>query len=253
MARNEENNRILRKIPEQLGKILYPYRCPFCGRVIREGDFGGNRAGICGDCRKKIVDISDAFCMKCGKPIRDARKEFCSDCSRRMPAFDAGRSLWVHQEPVSSALYRFKYQNQRYYGKVFADCLYKRFQKNLAMWQIDAIVPVPLHRSRFRKRGYNQAEIIALRLSERSGIPVRTDLVYRTGRTVPLKELGPTERKQNLQKAFTVTEAAGSCQNVLIIDDIYTTGATIGTIAGKMKRMGTRKVYFFTISIGQGF
>lgn len=191
--------------------------------------------------------------MKCGKPIRNGQKELCGDCARHAPAFDAGRSLWLHQEPVSGALYRLKYQNQRYYGKFFAECLYNRFRKVLCVWKIDVIVPVPLHRSRYRKRGYNQAEVIAVRLGELSGIPVRTDLVYRTGKTVPLKELGPLERKKNLRQAFTVAEEAGSCQNVLIIDDIYTTGATIGTIAGKMKRMGTRKVYFFTISIGQGF
>ena len=236
---------LIKKGLQKLGEVLYPYRCPFCGKMIPEG--------ICDSCRNILEEVSEPCCRKCGKPIRNEQKEYCTDCEKRKPPFEEGRSVWLHKEPVNQAIYRFKYQNQRYYGNLFADCLFEKFSGELKRWQIEAIVPVPLHWKKQHRRGYNQAEILGARLSRLSGIPLRLDLVFRTGYTIPLKQLNPTERRKMLQNAFYVSEEAARCRNVLLIDDIYTSGATIGTIARKMKQKGVSKVYFFTISIGQGF
>ena len=220
-----------------------------CGQISAEG--------ICPDCRKKIVAVTEgAYCMHCGKPLRDEAEEYCPDCRKQMAgggsSLDRGRSLWLQREPVSGAVYRFKYKNRRRFGKIFAQELADSYGGLIRRWAVDEIIPVPLHPSRLRKRGFNQAEILARELGERCGLPVRTDVLYRIRRTSPQKLLGRQERLQNLKGAFGVSAEWTPCGNVLLIDDIYTTGATLERAARVLKKAGAQKVFFLTISIGQG-
>ena len=124
--------------------------------------------------------------------------------------------------------------------------------KELKQWDIDLIIPVPLHASRKRRRGFNQAEIIAEELSHLTGIPVRNDLLFRIRRTRPQKRLGENERRQNLQGAFAVKKTQSLPSNILLIDDIYTTGSTVERCAKMLRLAGAENVYFLTVSIGQG-
>ena len=204
--------------------------------------------------------------MHCGKPLKDETEEYCPDCGKRLAgkrkhadggklqrsALDQGRSLWLHREPVSGALYRFKYRNRRRWGRIFAQELTDRFAGTIRRWKIDAVTPVPLHPSRRRKRGFNQAEILAEELGKLCGIPVETDVLFRIRKTAPQKVLGREGRMKNLRGAFGVSAGWKPCGNVLLIDDIYTTGATLERAAAVLKKAGVQKVFFLTISIGQG-
>lgn len=220
-----------------------------CGRITADG--------ICSGCRGKIIPVSaGAYCLHCGKPLEDELEEYCPDCRKNIPrtgsAADQGRSLWVHREPVSGAVYRFKYKNRRRFGRVFAQELADSYIGQIRRWKIEEIIPVPLHPSRRRKRGFNQAEILALELGERCGLSVRTDVLYRVRKTAPQKILGQRERIKNLHGAFGVSKNWKPCKNVLLIDDIYTTGATLEHASRVLKKAGVQKVFFLTISIGQG-
>lgn len=195
--------------------------------------------------------IEEPRCKKCGKPIRQKEAEFCYDCEREDLCYEQGRSLWLHKMPVSSSIYAFKYKNRRVYGEVYGREMAKTFRKIIRLWEIDVIVPVPLHRKKQKKRGYNQAEILAKEIGFRVGIPVDTTLVKRKKNTVPQKEFTRKERKKNLKNAFEVTGKVEG-KRVLIIDDIYTTGSTIDSISILLKKAGAEKTYFLTISIGQG-
>lgn len=195
--------------------------------------------------------IEEPRCKKCGKPIRQKGAEFCYDCEREDLCYEQGRSLWIHKMPVSSSIYAFKYKNRRVYGEVYGREMAKMFRKIIRLWEIDVIVPVPLHRKKQKKRGYNQAEILAKEIGFRVGIPVDTTLVKRKKNTVPQKEFTRKERKKNLKNAFEVTGKVEG-KRVLIIDDIYTTGSTIDSISILLKKAGAEKTYFLTISIGQG-
>ena len=195
--------------------------------------------------------------MHCGKPLRDEAEEYCPDCRKQMAgggsSLHRGRSLWLHREPVSGAVYRFKYKNRRRFGKIFAQELADSYGGLIRRWAVDEIIPVPLHPSRLRKRGFNQAEILARELGERCGLPVRTDVLYRIRRTSPQKLLGRQERLQNPQgRSFGVSAEWTPCGNVLLIDDIYTTGATLERAARVLKKPAPKKSSFLTISIGQG-
>ena len=103
-----------------------------------------------------------------------------------------------------------------------------------------------------RKRGFNQAEIIARELSDATGISVCTNALFRIRKTAPQKSLGRKKRQANLQGAFAVSKTWKPCRNALLIDDIYTTGATLNKAAKMLRMAGVQNVYFLTISIGQG-
>lgn len=229
-------------------KILYPDCCPFCGSTRVSYD------GICPACRNMIVETGEPLCKRCGKPVTEDGQEYCHDCRKRKDAaFEAGRSLWLHRRPVSDAVYRLKYQGCRCYARIFAWEMWRRFEWQISRWEIDVLVPVPIHKKRRMQRGYNQAELLARALSEFSGIPAEMGMVVRTKNTSAQKMISGRKRSENLQGAFLASGAGGKYENALVIDDIYTTGSTIEAVAEQLLLCGVKKVYFMTISIGQGF
>lgn len=196
--------------------------------------------------------IAEPRCMRCGKPVKEEEQEYCYDCRRHAYAYDQGKSLWLHIPPVSQAVYQFKFQNKRYYAEVFAEEMARRYERWIRACKVQEIIPVPLHRSKQRSRGFNQAELLAEKLGEKLEIPVNTRAVFRIRKTEPQKKLDDRDRIQNLRGAFGVSRSWEPVENILLIDDIYTTGSTIHRVSKVLKKAGVQKVYFLTISIGQG-
>lgn len=235
----------MKRIIETLCRLLYPNTCCFCGKI--------GKAPVCNECKEKVIYIQEPRCKKCGKPIRYDWQEYCHDCTKKPPAYEQGKSVWLHKAPVSTSIYHFKYHNRRIYAEFYAEEMYRLYGDWIQRNRIEAIVPVPLHASKKRKRGYNQAELIAKKLGEKCNIPVQKKAVRRIFATKPQKGLDVRQRRKNLQQAFAVTKAWKRVDHVLLIDDIYTTGSTICAITEKLKENGAKKVWFLTISIGQGF
>lgn len=191
--------------------------------------------------------------MRCGKPLRLQEKEYCYDCTRESHFFDAGSSAWVHKTPVSNSIYQFKYHNQRAFAQVFAREIVAQYENEIRRWNPDVLLPVPLHKKRKRKRGYNQSELLANEIGALLNLPVESGLLVRTKNTKPQKTQGHTGRKDNLRKAFALKYRFPKGSTIIVVDDIYTTGNTIDAIAFLLKNAGAEKVYFLTISIGQGY
>lgn len=225
--------------------IIYPKTCCFCGKVSEKE--------LCGECAEKVVYIEEPRCKCCGKPVRYTEQEYCYDCQKHTHLYEQGRSLWIHKMPVSLSIYQFKYKNRRIYGEFYAKEMARNYGDLIRAWGVDVIVPIPLHRKKERSRGYNQAAIIAKQLGEIMGIPVDCKLLVRNRYTRPQKELNDKERKKNLNQAFSVTKRLGNDMSILLIDDIYTTGSTMDAAAEELKKNGVQKVWFLTISIGQGY
>ena len=215
----------------------------FCGEICPEG--------ICENCRERVKRAEGSVCLKCGKPVSDHEKEYCTECGRKKRSFDQGKSLYLHQGNAAAAVYRLKFQNQRNYAAVFAKELEKRYGTQIRRWNPDVLIPIPLHKKKRKKRGYNQAELLAEKLSEHTGIPLEKNVLKRVRNTHPQKDLDPAERSWNLRNAFAVESGWKPAETVLLVDDIYTTGSTIDKAAEILKKSGVDKVYFLSISIGQ--
>lgn len=225
---------------------LFPSRCIVCDEVTdRPG------AGVCDKCRDKIIYIREPYCLKCGKQLKKDEKEYCSDCERIRHVFDAGMSLYDYGS-MADSVYRFKYAGRMEYASFYGKDLCEKRGRWLGALNPDALVPVPIHHSRMKSRGYNQAALIARELSRHSGIPVREDLIKRTSRTQPLKDLSRGERQNNLKRAFKICQNDVKLNTIVIIDDIYTTGSTIDAMTRVLKDAGARRVYFITLTIGRG-
>ena len=229
--------------------ILYPYTCPFCGKVI-EKEKG---RGACTSCMDQLPYIREPRCMQCGKPVSDENQEYCYDCLHTHHIYDRGLSLWLHQSLAASAIYQFKFHNRRIYSHFFAEQMAEHFGDNIRRWGIQLIVPVPLSRKKRRQRGYNQAELLAKDIGKLMNIPVECKSLVRIRNTKPQKKLDMRARRSNLRHAFAWKNRWRPPACVLLIDDIYTTGNTIDYAAQVLRRAGAQKVYFLTISIGQGY
>ena len=242
----------LKRIKETVLELIYPVKCPFCRKIVSAGKKSVTaHNGICKECREKYPYIAEPRCMCCGKPLTDVSEEYCYDCSRQKHFFIDGRSLWVHKDAVESTVYAMKYQNRRIYGQTFGKEMAEHFASYLWERKITLLVPVPLHSGRKRKRGFNQAEIVAKVLSENTGIRMDTGVIRRIKATSPQKELGDKGRKLNIRGAFAARKSVKG-EKIVLIDDIYTTGSTVDEAARVLKKAGAENVYFLTVSIGQG-
>lgn len=232
--------------------ILYPKRCPICDRVLYTPFFAEDYP-ICDSCRESVEYAAEPVCKKCGKPLTDPRGEYCADCTRHTHSFTQGKALWVHKGCVKTSIYRLKYSNRREYGKSYAQELARQYGRWIRHKDVQAIIPIPLHRKRQRQRGYNQAELIARELGRLLGLPVCAKLLVRSMDTRPQKELDDKERRANLKKAFRVNKDTAGLERVLLVDDIYTTGSTMDGAAEVLKRAGIREIYALSVSIGRGY
>lgn len=189
--------------------------------------------------------------------MKDHEKEYCSDCRQHPKNFERGMGLCIYQKPVTGSLAAIKYKNQRRFAKYYLEEIRKRKYKELMQLRVDAVIPVPIHRKKRRKRGFNQAEIFAKGIAEMLNRPMYTKIIERVHDTKPQKQLNPGERKKNLKKAFCGNykeyQKAGKPKRVLLVDDIYTTGSTAQAVTAALKQLGVREVYVFCIAIGKGF
>lgn len=224
---------------------VFPPRCPFCDFVYT----GPN--GVCDDCKSHLRITTDPYCMKCGKQLSDETQEYCEDCKRAEHQFISGRSCFQYDGLVRHSIYRFKYAGRKEYAKVYAHYMATHFKAYVRSVSPDMLVPIPLHRRRFLRRGYNQAQLLADGLGRELGIPCRNDLIKRVKNTRPQKELDVWRRQNNLKKAFKITGNDVKCKTIILIDDIYTTGSTMDAVAEVLFAHGAKAVHFLTIAAGR--
>lgn len=234
------------KVKNALVNMAFPRRCPVCDEVVPTGD-----GLICSPCRAKPQYITEPRCRRCGKQLALEEGQFCHDCIQRKHVYDYGYALYDYQS-MRKSIYRFKYGKRCEYVDFYAQDICRRLSDEIRLMEADAVIPVPVHRSRLRGRGYNQAELIASGISRQTGIPMDKKMVKRVRKTVPQKELTIQERQNNLKKAFHISTNVVKLKKVILVDDIYTTGSTFDAIAMELKRRGVKSVYFIALCIGEG-
>lgn len=237
----------MKALKEECLDLLYPCKCMCCSQVLNAG-----RRFFCPVCSLKLPFIGEKFCLKCGKYLEDEQQELCRDCQEKKHFFVQNRGIFRYDETMKKVIYRFKYQNQRYFGEYFGWVIADRLGRQIRNWNIEGLIPVPLHKSRQRSRGFNQSEEILKEVSVRLGIPVYPELVIRQKRTVPQKILNEKGREKNLKNAFKIADNSVKLKRVLFLDDIYTTGSTIDALALTLQKAGIEEIFSICLCIGEG-
>lgn len=198
--------------------------------------------------------IHSPTCFRCGKPINQDRQELCYDCRIFPKSFEEGLALFLYNDMTKRATTAFKYHNQRYLADFFTHAILRMHLQKISSWKLQAIIPIPIHKNKRKKRGYNQAELLAKQLSDYLRIPCYPHYILRTIDTLPQKQFSPQARLNNLQKAFQVNphyvNLERTPESVLLIDDIYTTGATMESCTRLLHAAGVKKVYIYSLCIG---
>lgn len=216
--------------------------CNACGRENKEGYF-------CSECQKKI-EYNDVICNHCGRSVIN-KESFCNSCQGRDTFFDKARSVFRYLSPVSDMIMGFKYNNKKYFARIFAEvCSYLLLTE---FADSDFIINVPMHSKDKRKRGYNQTELLCNEISAKTGYRFINGLFIKQKRTQRQATLSREERIKNLQDAFELSDKkAVKDKVVLIVDDCLTTGATVETLSQKLKKAKAKKVYVLTVaSVGE--
>lgn len=223
-------------------RIFLPLECPVCGGV----PFDGSPNMLCAECFQQLQFLKAPFCPLCGGELRGFLDvcEYCLVNGKR--PWNGAVSAFRMDGMMKELLHRCKYQKQADIGVVVGKlCLMAMADR---MPQVDYIVPVPLHWTRYLIRGFNQSEIYAKVLSEGTGIPL-CHALRRQKYTKQQAKLDRDERKSNLSGAFSIFDSTILKRRaILLVDDVMTTGATLSAAARTVKKAGASEVYVFTVA-----
>ena len=235
------------QFPRAALDALYPRRCPVCGEIVTpKGRL------ICPSCLLRLSPVKSPVCQKCGKEVWSEEIEYCPDCVKHRRSFARGMALFNYTEEAARSMTAVKYKNKREYLDFYGAALAARYEKQIRRMHADVLVPVPVHPSRKRARGFNQGEVLAVCLEKRLGIPVGSGMLIRDKKTKPQKELSAADRLKNLSGAFRAGTIPEGIKTVLLVDDIYTTGSTVEACARALRNAGVSRVYFVVICMTGG-
>jgi len=225
--------------------LLFPPRCQCCREF--------SEALLCPQCLQGFAFIEAPFCEMCGAPFDplSVAGRLCGECYAGRCLLDRIRSLLHYRDTVRTAIHEFKYRGRQRLYRPLGEMMAQRFAEWFGDLQVQVVTPVPLHRRRERDRGFNQAELLAAVICERHSLPLGHDLLIRSKFTKPQIELTRAQRAVNVRGAFTVArpeEVRG--RRLLLVDDVFTTGATLSACARALKRAGAAAVYGYTLARG---
>lgn len=226
----------LKQLRDEFTDLLFPRICVGCGSA---GEF------ICANCSRKMVRILPPICRRCGRP--ESSGTYCSECWNDRSSLDCIRSVFIFDGIVRTAVHACKYQDIRAIavflaGYMSAYCIEQGLNA-------DIVVPLPLHENRLRQRGYNQAEFLAREISRGLQVPVKTAVVKRVHNNLPqVRTRSVEERFSNIAGAFACEPGVVDGLDVMLVDDVCTTGATLESCASALKEGGASRVSALTLA-----
>ncbi len=228
--------------------LLFPRICPLCGTIVTKEE-----GLICRNCVPKAerLFLREPLCKKCGKQLESEIQEYCFDCTAHPKLFSQGVSLFAYRDEAKESMMGFKYHNKREYADYYAGQLMDRYGDRLRQAGAQAVIPVPLHAKKLRDRGYNQAEVLARRLGASLELPVYPKGLIRVQDTAPQKTLQGSQRGKNLYHAFRAGKLPKGLASVILVDDIYTTGATMNACSEALKKAGVRRIFCVSVCSGR--
>lgn len=230
--------------------LIYPedYHCLNCGSHYIYSEI----QCICSGCLQKL-HFNNRYCTICGRGLigisqkqdvdKGKTKEdfYCNYCKQKSFNFEQARSTACYNGLIRELILRYKYEDCTEYKYLLGHLLYSYFKYYYNKEEIDLIIPIPLHKKRLDQRGYNQVQLLGEQLAKRSGLPMINDVLVRIDNNPPLYNYALKDRKRLLKNSFTVVrdkKGILSDSTVLLIDDIFTTGTTVDTVARELKVSG---------------
>lgn len=233
---------IKREISNFLLELFFP-SSPFC--IICKARLESRKIPICVTCCNSIDILIPPLCKRCGRE----KSEYCNFCRESMFFFEQARAYGHYHGVLKEIIHEFKYKGKRDLALFLGDKIYNVY-KNTSWPFIDFIIPVPLHKKRFRERGFNQSLLLAKVLSQKTKIPV-LDVLQRIKPTKQQVRLSRKSRRENMKNVFKINLKEKIYNKTLIlVDDVYTTGTTVNECAKTLKKAGAREIYVITIARG---
>jgi ComF family protein len=232
---------------------LYPPRCRACGERIH----GRDAEYFCAGCWAHLQLVSHPMCEVCGRPFPDASggDHTCGVCLARPPHFVRARA-WAcypreefEEHPLRRVVQKFKYGRKVSLGKPLGRLLAHGCREFLGECGADLILPVPLHPQRLRWRGFNQSLLLARQVSRAYAIPVDPFALQRNRATPPQTQLTEEERRKNMRGAFALNpDRSVRDRSILLVDDVYTSGATVNECSRTLMKNGAKEVCVLTLA-----
>ncbi len=246
-------------------KVLFPDMCFVCKDFIdvdkptsiedlvemeRDGAFKTVLKDVlCETCLKTFTSVTPPYCSRCGAMFKSktAENHLCPNCIDKKSKVRRIRSVGIYEEALLELVHKFKYNGKVGLADTFGKMLFLLYMDMVKDESYDMIVPIPLYRSRFRKRGFNQAYLVLKNWNQYTQSVINRDVLLRTRKTETQIGLSNIERRRNLKNAF---EAKDSVKNrrILLVDDVYTTGATVESCAGVLAKKGADVIDVITMA-----
>jgi ComF family protein len=241
---------VFREIAHGFLNLLFPLICIHCKKPLSPDDY---LFQLCAQCRETIEPNLPPFCRKCSRPLAGLDRTHCRTCDENTHHFDRAWATIIYNDTSQDLIHVFKYANKTSLRHYFGHCLntfWDTYQNVLP--RPDLLVPVPLHPTRQRERGYNQAQLLAEKLAQHAQIPLDTKSLVRSRFTPNQAAQSRKERWTNISGAFKIKHQISIREkNILLIDDLYTTGATASEAAAVLKAAGAVEVNVLTLAIAR--
>lgn len=228
--------------------LLYPSSCHHCGCALSGGE------ALCDACDSSIPGLDEPFCDKCGEMFDGAIDGVfeCANCRGQTFHFEFARPGVPRSEGAMNLIHELKYSGKLHLARECARMARRAFDDPRLQEPLNAfwpLVPVPLHRRRFRWRQFNQAKEVARPMGKELDLPVR-ELLKRIRPTTTQTRLSRRQRQQNLRGAFEVARELEGIEGVILVDDVFTTGSTVNECSRVLRRAGVQKVVVVTVMRG---
>ena len=235
---------MLKSLGSALLDFIFPPLCHVCRSFIPDA----GSMHICPDCLASMGPVPEPACTICGIPFLGAGDcHACGACLLDPPSYDAARAALVYDGPAREMIHRFKYNYQTHLRRPLALLTASRLASFISGHQAELLVPVPLHARRLRRRGFNQAVLLGEVLAKEWGVPLKRRAMQRIRWTEPQINLSAAERRDNVKGAFAVADPAQVAgRNVVLVDDVLTTGSTVQECARVLKKAGAGHVLVVT-------
>lgn len=230
---------------DALLSVVYPSYCLLCGQFVeRDRD-----RSVCPACWARIRRLPANLCLCCGVPLTIPQETMCGLCLSNRPPFQTAHAYGLYQEELREIVHHFKFHKRQGLAAPLGDRMAQVYLTRPAEERCDWIVPVPLSRKRLAERGFNQTELLARRMAKRLHLPVVTRSLVKRKNTPAQSGLTDEQRRHNVQGAFSVHHPEHlKGKRVLLVDDVYTTGATLMACSQALSMAGAATVRVITLA-----